>query len=182
MRGSSFAQFTLIFPRMYCRNPFHFVYCRVMKDVIRQSFMGEGRESKHLMQGCSKRLIGCIYIRHQRWWKQRGEETLRRKEGSQHLTSLGIQFWALSCWGKSPKCRCLTSPHLFPKQYSSSSLQPWTTCAGVCRIAPLSPTCLMATCQTCRNQILLNRPLPDQPQDQLRCPRARRESLSNPSL
>lgn len=35
-----------------------------------------------------------LHIRHQSWWKQRGEETLRRKEGSQHLTSLGIQSWA----------------------------------------------------------------------------------------
>lgn len=52
MRGSSRANFSLVFPHMYCREP------SVMKDVITQSSMGEGRETEHLMQGCSKRLIG----------------------------------------------------------------------------------------------------------------------------
>lgn len=84
-------------------------------------------------------------------------------------------------WGKSSECRHLISPHLFLSLYSSSSLQSWTTCAGVCRTAPLSPTCLMATCQTCKNQILLNLHPLDQPQDQLRRPQARRENPSSPS-
>lgn len=84
-------------------------------------------------------------------------------------------------WGKSSECRHLISPHIFLNQYSSSSLQSWTTFAGVCRTAPSSPTCLMATCQTCRNQILLNLHPLDQSQDQLRCLQARRESPSSPS-
>lgn len=42
--------------------------------------MGEGRGPEHLMQGCSKPLIGCLRVWHQRWGKQRGEGTLRLQE------------------------------------------------------------------------------------------------------